>query len=51
MRGGKRPNAGRKKSENKTTTIAFRVRIEVVESIKKLVKDYVLKHTPKLANK
>lgn len=41
-RGGKRPFSGRKKSDYKTKTIAFRVRVEFVEPIKKMVKDYVL---------
>jgi len=41
-RGGKRKGAGRKKADYKTKTIAFRVRVEFVEPIKKIVKDYVL---------
>jgi hypothetical protein len=41
MKGGKRKNAGRKKANYQTKTIAFRVRVEFVEDIKKLVKDYV----------
>ena len=40
-RGGKRINSGRKKVEYETKTIAFRVRVEFVEPIKKMVKDYV----------
>ena len=40
-RGGKRPLSGRKKAYYETKTIAFRVRIEFVEPIKKMVKDYV----------
>ena len=40
-RGGKRPFSGRKKAEYETKTIAFRVRVEFVEPIKKMVKDYV----------
>ena len=40
-RGGKRPLSGRKKAEYETKTIAFRVRVEFVEPIKKMVKDYV----------
>ena len=40
-RGGKRSFSGRKKSEYETKTIAFRVRVEFVEPIKKMVKDYV----------
>ena len=40
-RGGKRPLSGRKKADYETKTIAFRVRIEFVEPIKKMVKDYV----------
>jgi hypothetical protein len=41
MRGGKRPFSGRKKADYETKTIAFRVRVEFVEPIKKMVKDYV----------
>lgn len=41
-RGGKRPHSGRKKVPYQTKTIAFRVRLEFVEPIKKMVKDYVL---------
>jgi len=41
LRGGKRPLSGRKKADYETKTIAFRVRVEFVEPIKKLVKDYV----------
>jgi uncharacterized protein YunC (DUF1805 family) len=37
-RGGKRKGAGRKKADYKTKTIAFRVRIEWVETIKSMVK-------------
>ena len=40
--GGKRNGAGRKKADYETKTIAFRVRVEFVEPIKKMVKDYVL---------
>lgn len=40
-RGGKRPLSGRKKANYETKTIAFRVRVEFVEPIKKMVKDYV----------
>jgi hypothetical protein len=40
-RGGKRPLSGRQKADYETKTIAFRVRIEFVEPIKKMVKDYV----------
>ena len=40
-RGGKRINSGRKKSPYETKTIAFRVRVQFVEQIKKIVKDYV----------
>lgn len=39
--GGKRKGAGRKKANYQTKTIAFRVRVEWVEPIKKMVKDYV----------
>ena len=40
-RGGKRPLSGRKKANYQTKTIAFRVRVEFVEPIKKMVKEYV----------
>jgi len=40
-RGGKRPFSGRKKAPYETKTIAFRVRVEFVDAIKSLVKDYV----------
>ena len=40
-RGGKRLFSGRKKAEYETKTITFRVRVEFVEPIKKMVKDYV----------
>ena len=40
-KGGKRVGSGRKKADYKTKTIAFRVRVEFVEPIKKMVKDYV----------
>ncbi len=41
MRGGKRPFSGRKKADYETKIIAFRVRVEFVEPIKKMVKDYI----------
>jgi hypothetical protein len=40
-RGGKRPFSGRKKADYETKTISFRVRVEFVEPIKKIVKDCV----------
>jgi hypothetical protein len=40
-KGGKRIGSGRKKANYETKTIAFRVRVEFVEPIKKMVKDYV----------
>jgi hypothetical protein len=40
-KGGKRDGSGRKKADYETKTIAFRVRVEFVEPIKKMVKDYV----------
>lgn len=40
-RGGKRAASGRKKADYETKTIAFRVRVEFVERVKKLVKDAV----------
>jgi hypothetical protein len=39
--GGKRQNSGRKPAPYKTKTIAFRVREEWVEEIKKLVKERI----------
>ena len=42
--GGKRKGAGRKLAPYQTKTIAFRVRVEFVEPIKKLIKDYVSKY-------
>ena len=39
--GGKRVGSGRKKADYETKTITFRVRVEFVEPIKKMVKDYV----------
>ena len=35
--GGKRPNAGRKPSPYKTTTVSVRVRVEWVDTIKKAI--------------
>ncbi len=43
MKGGKRKGAGRPKGKP-TKTIAFRVKLEHVEPIKAMVKDY-LSHT------
>ncbi len=43
-KGGKRFGSGRKKALYETKTIAFRVRVEFVEPIKKMVKDYVSEH-------
>jgi len=40
-RGGKRLNAGRKKAPYQTKTISFRVRIELVDEIKRLVKEFL----------
>jgi hypothetical protein len=40
-KGGKRVGSGRKKADYETKTIAFRVRVEFAEPIKKMVKDYV----------
>jgi hypothetical protein len=37
-KGGKRVGSGRKKSDYQTKTIAFRVRVELVEVIKSTVK-------------
>lgn len=41
-RGGKRAGSGRKKLEP-TVTVAFRVRAELAEPIKQLVKEFILK--------
>lgn len=41
QRGGKRAGSGRKKALYETKTISFRVRVEFVEPIKKMVNDYV----------
>lgn len=43
-RGGKRAASGRKKADYETKTIAFRVRVEFVERIKKLVKDAITEY-------
>ena len=40
-KGGKRVGSGRKKANYQTKTIAFRVRVEWVESIKSMVKDKI----------
>ena len=40
-KGGKRVGSGRKKAPYETKTISFRVRVEFVEPIKRMVKDYV----------
>ena len=40
-KGGKRVGSGRKKADYETKTIAFRVRVEFVDPIKKMVKDYI----------
>lgn len=41
VKGGKRNGSGRKKADYKTKTISFRVRVEFVEQIKKIVSDYI----------
>ncbi len=40
-KGGARVGAGRNKKDYSTQTVAFRVRVEIAEDIKLLVKDYV----------
>lgn len=40
-RGGKRPFSGRKKANYKTEVITFRVRSEITQKVKTLVKDFV----------
>ena len=40
-KGGKRVGSGRKKADYETKTISFRLRVEFIEPIKKMVKDYV----------
>ena len=47
-RGGKRPNSGRPKAPYETTTVAFRVRVELAQDVKKLVKKYVAERLKKL---
>ena len=42
-KGGKRINSGRKKAPYETKTIAFRVRVESIEEVRKLVKNYLSK--------
>jgi len=39
--GGARPNSGRKKAPYKTKTVSFRVRLEQVEPVKNIVKQYI----------
>ena len=39
--GGQRKNAGRKKSPYQTKTIAFRVRLEIIDEVKQLVKEFI----------
>ncbi len=46
-KGGKRIGSGRKKADYQTKTIAFRVRVEWVETIKSLVKAKVLELSAK----
>lgn len=46
-RGGKRVNAGRKKSDVETTTIAFRVRRKGVDELKRKIKILIKKHEEK----
>ena len=50
-RGGKRPNSGRKKAPYETTTVAFRVRVELAQDVKKLVKGYVKERLKELKKK
>ena len=40
-RGGKRTGAGRKPAPYQTKTIAFRVRLEIIDEVKQLVKDFI----------
>lgn len=40
-RGGKRESSGRKKAKYKTKVISFRVREELVEDVKSLVKTFI----------
>ena len=46
-RGGKRAASGRKKADYQTKTIAFRVRVEIGDRVKKLVKDSILEWSVK----
>lgn len=43
MRGGKRPNAGRKKGEP-TVTISFRVKLKHAERLKETIKQIINEH-------
>lgn len=44
-RGGKRASSGRKKAKYKTKVISFRVRVELVEDVKLLVKKFIENNT------
>jgi len=45
-RGGKREGAGRKENSIKTKPLFMRVRIDLYEQIKKLIKDFIEKNPP-----
>ena len=40
-RGGKRPLSGRKKAPYETKIISFRVKVDMADEVKKLVKDFI----------
>jgi hypothetical protein len=40
-KGGARAGAGRKKTNYSTQTVSFRVRVEIAEDIKLLVKEFI----------
>jgi hypothetical protein len=40
-KGGARVGAGRKKKDYSTQTVSFRVRVEIAEDIKLLVKEFI----------
>ena len=49
MKGGARPNAGRKKKGYRATTVAFRVREEIADTFKIQAKALAMRLTAKLA--
>lgn len=45
-RGGKREGAGRKENTHKTKPLFMRVRIDLYEPIKKLIKEFIERNPP-----